>query len=116
CEILFLLRSTNSIFSTFLITGMLELEALHIWITVPFCSVVGNVIIKMVGIQQTNVPMYLFLDMPAASNLALSLFTISLMLRTFSMDASMLIFLAFFPFLPLSVPPSLSSFLSVQTC
>ncbi|KAF3830076.1 hypothetical protein GH733_001501, partial [Mirounga leonina] len=39
--------STNSILSTFLITGIPELEAVHNGITIPFCSVVGNTIIKM---------------------------------------------------------------------
>ncbi|KAL6037529.1 hypothetical protein STEG23_036774 [Scotinomys teguina] len=87
-------NSTSSAFSTFLVTGIPGLEALYIWISIPFCAMflitmVGNMtIIIVIWREQTlHVPMYLFLAMLAASDLGLSLFTFPSMLRIFLLAA-----------------------------
>ncbi|XP_003421509.3 olfactory receptor 51G2-like [Loxodonta africana] len=87
-------NSTNSKFSTFLLTGIPGLEALHIWISIPFCAMffitlVGNMTITTViwREQTLHVPMYLFLAMLAASDLGLFLFTFPTILRIFWLDA-----------------------------
>uniref|UniRef100_A0A671F946 Olfactory receptor n=1 Tax=Rhinolophus ferrumequinum TaxID=59479 RepID=A0A671F946_RHIFE len=101
--IMFPINNTNSIFSTFLVTGIPGLEAAHIWISIPFCTMffitlVGNVTIIAVIWQQHTLhgPMYLFLAMLAASDLGLSLFTFPTMLRIFWLDAGELTFSACF--------------------
>uniref|UniRef100_G1TIN7 Olfactory receptor n=1 Tax=Oryctolagus cuniculus TaxID=9986 RepID=G1TIN7_RABIT len=95
--------STNSIFSTLLVTGIPGLEAVHIWISIPFCTMflstlVGNVtIFTVIWREQTlHAPMYLFLAMLAASDLGLSLSTFPTMLKIFWLDARELTFLACF--------------------
>ena len=84
---------TNSIFSTFLVTGIPGLEAVYIWIAIPFCAMflitmVGNMtIIIVIWHEQTlHVPMYLFLAMLASSDLGLSLFTFPTLLRIFLLN------------------------------
>ncbi|KAM5223404.1 olfactory receptor 51G2-like [Hipposideros larvatus] len=100
---MFPINNTNSIFSTFLVTAIPGLEAVHIWISIPFCAMffitlVGNVtIVAVIWRQHTlHVPMYLFLAMLAASDLGLSLFTFPTMLRIFWLDAGELTFSACF--------------------
>ncbi|XP_055479694.1 olfactory receptor 51G2-like [Psammomys obesus] len=85
---------TSSIYSTFLVTGIPGLEAVHTWISIPFCAMflitmVGNmaIIVLIWQEQALHVPMYLFLAMLAASDLGLSLFTFPTMLRIFLLDA-----------------------------
>ncbi|XP_036740766.2 olfactory receptor 51G2-like [Manis pentadactyla] len=92
--IMFPFNSTKSTFSTFQVTGIPGLEAVHIWISIPFCAMffitlVGNGIIMTViwKEQALHVPMYLFLVMLAASDLGLSLFTFPSLLRIFWLDA-----------------------------
>nr|XP_003421503.2 olfactory receptor 51G2-like [Loxodonta africana] len=87
-------NSTNSKFSTFLLTGIPGLEALHIWISIPFCAMffitlVGNMtIMTVIWREQTlHVSMYLSLAMLAASDLGLSVFTFPTMLRIFWLDS-----------------------------
>lgn len=94
---------TNSIFSTFLVTGIPGLEAVYIWISIPFSfmffiTLVGNMtIIAIIWREETlHVPMYLFLAMLAASDLGLSLFTFPTMLRIFWLDAREITFSACF--------------------
>ncbi|XP_066109867.1 olfactory receptor 51G2-like [Saccopteryx bilineata] len=96
-------NSTNSIFTTFLVTGIPGLEAAHIWISIPFSAMffitlVGNVTVMTVIWQEQNlhVPMYFFLSMLAASDLGLSLFTFPTMLRIFWLDACEITFSACF--------------------
>nr|XP_031315241.1 olfactory receptor 51G2-like [Camelus dromedarius] len=98
-SIMFPTNSTNSIFSTFLLTGIPGLEAVHVWISIPFCAmflmtVVGNVTIMTLIWKEhaLHVPMYLFLAMLAVSDLGLSLFTFPTMLRIFWLDARELTF------------------------
>nr|XP_004650795.2 olfactory receptor 51G2-like [Jaculus jaculus] len=87
-------NSTGYIFSAFLVTGIPGLEAVHIWISIPFCAMflitlVGNMtVITVVWREETlHVPMYVFLAMLAASDLGLALFTFPSMLRIFWLDA-----------------------------
>lgn len=96
-------NSTNSIFPTFLVTSIPGLEAVHIWMSIPFCAMffttlVGNMtIMTVIWREQTlHVPMYLFLAMLAASDLGLSFFTFPTMLRIFWLDARELTFSACF--------------------
>ncbi|XP_062948753.1 olfactory receptor 51G2-like [Cynocephalus volans] len=96
-------NSTTSVFTTFLVTGIPGLEAVHIWISIPFCAMffitlVGNMtIMTIIWRERTlHVPMYLFLAMLAASDLGLSLFTFPTMLRIFWLDARELTFTACF--------------------
>ncbi|XP_012500977.1 PREDICTED: olfactory receptor 51G2-like [Propithecus coquereli] len=96
-------NSTTSFSSTFLVTGIPGLEAVHIWISIPFCAIflitlVGNVtIMTVIWREQTlHVPMYLFLAMLAASDLGLSLFTFPTMLKIFWLDAREVTFPACF--------------------
>ncbi|XP_019523912.1 PREDICTED: olfactory receptor 51G2-like [Hipposideros armiger] len=100
---MFPINNTNSIFSTFLVTAIPGLEAVHFWISIPFCAMffitlVGNAtIVAVIWRQHTlQVPMYLFLAMLAASDLGLSLFTFPTMLRIFWLDAGELTFSACF--------------------
>uniref|UniRef100_H0VYT0 Olfactory receptor n=1 Tax=Cavia porcellus TaxID=10141 RepID=H0VYT0_CAVPO len=96
-------NSTSSIFSSFLVTGIPGLEAGHVGVSIPFCTMflitlVGNLtIITVVWREHSlHVPMYLFLAMLAASDLGLSLVTFPTMLRIFWLDARELTFPACF--------------------
>ncbi|XP_075830826.1 olfactory receptor 51G2-like [Microtus pennsylvanicus] len=87
-------NSTISVFFTFLVTGIPGLEALYIWISIPFCAMflitmVGNmtIIIAIWREQTLHVPMYLFLAMLADSDLGLSLSTFPSLLRIFLLAA-----------------------------
>ncbi|XP_006885570.1 PREDICTED: olfactory receptor 51G2-like [Elephantulus edwardii] len=100
---MFPVNSTSYIFSTFLVTGIPGLEAIHVWISIPFTvmffiTLVGNLTILMVIWREhtLHVPMYLFLAMLAASDLGLSLFTFPTMLRIFWLNARELSFSACF--------------------
>ncbi|XP_013003033.2 olfactory receptor 51G2-like [Cavia porcellus] len=101
--IIFPANSTSSIFSSFLVTGIPGLEAGHVGVSIPFCTMflitlVGNLtIITVVWREHSlHVPMYLFLAMLAASDLGLSLVTFPTMLRIFWLDARELTFPACF--------------------
>ena len=56
-RIMFPINSTNLIFSTFLMSGIPGLEAVHIWISIPVCAMffitlVGNVtIIAVISVE-----------------------------------------------------------------
>ncbi|XP_007089453.3 olfactory receptor 51G2-like [Panthera tigris] len=96
-------NSTTSIVSTFVVTGIPGLEAVHIWISIPLCAMffitlVSNMTIMTVICkdQTLHVPMYLFLAMLAVSDLGLSLFTFPTMLGIFWLDARELTFSACF--------------------
>ena len=85
------INSTSSTFSTFLVTGIPGLEAVHIWISIPFCALFLVTLVGIVTViwkeHALQVPMYLFLVMLAASDLGLSLFAFPTMLRIFWLDA-----------------------------
>ncbi|XP_033001684.1 olfactory receptor 52M1-like [Lacerta agilis] len=76
--------------STFSLTGIPQLEAAHVWISIPFCSmyvmaVVGNCTILFIIRAEPNLhePMYLFLSMLAAIDLVLSSSTMPKLLSIF---------------------------------
>ncbi|XP_044521850.1 olfactory receptor 51G2-like [Gracilinanus agilis] len=84
----------SSDFSTFLVTGILGLEDMYMWLSIPFSAIflvilAGNITIILViwTERSLHVPMYLFLAMLAASDLGLSISTFSTMLRIFWLDA-----------------------------
>ncbi|XP_016278079.2 olfactory receptor 51G2-like [Monodelphis domestica] len=83
-------NSTENTFSTFLVTGIPGLEAMYMWLSIPFSAmflvtVAGNITIMLViwTERSLHVPMYFFLAMLAASDLGLSLSTFPTMLRIF---------------------------------
>nr|XP_028581526.1 olfactory receptor 52M1-like [Podarcis muralis] len=76
--------------STFSLTGIPQLEAAHVWISIPFCSmyvmaVVGNCTILFIIRAEPNLhePMYLFLSMLAIIDLVLSSSTMPKLLSIF---------------------------------
>uniref|UniRef100_A0A286Y4N8 G-protein coupled receptors family 1 profile domain-containing protein n=1 Tax=Cavia porcellus TaxID=10141 RepID=A0A286Y4N8_CAVPO len=94
---------TSSIFSSFLVTGIPVLEAVHVGVSILFCAMflitlVGNLTIITVFWREhsLHVPMYLFLAMLAASDLGLYLVTIPTMLHIFWLDTRELTFPACF--------------------
>ncbi|XP_072472739.1 olfactory receptor 51G2-like [Notamacropus eugenii] len=98
-----LLNATEFRFSTFLVTGIPGLEAMHMWLSIPFTAMflltlTGNITIMLViwNERSLHVPMYLFLSMLAASDLGLSLSTFSTMLRIFWLEAREMSFPACF--------------------
>ncbi|KAM9034573.1 olfactory receptor 51F2-like [Sarcophilus harrisii] len=88
---------------TFLLTGIPGLETVHVWISIPFCflyaiALTGNSMILFVVIHERSLhePMYYFLSMLSATDLGLSLCTLSTTLgvlwfnaREISLDACM---------------------------
>ncbi|XP_074158602.1 olfactory receptor 51G2-like [Sminthopsis crassicaudata] len=89
-----LLNSSDFTFSTFLVTGIPGLEAMHIWLSIPFSAMflmtlAGNITIMLViwTERSLHVPMYFFLAMLAASDLGLSISTFPTMLKIFWMEA-----------------------------
>ncbi|XP_001373456.4 olfactory receptor 51G2-like [Monodelphis domestica] len=93
----------SSDFSTFLVTGILGLEDMHMWLSIPFSAIflvtlAGNITIMLViwTERSLHVPMYLFLAMLAASDLGLSISTFSTMLRIFWLEAREMSFPACF--------------------
>uniref|UniRef100_F6SQV8 Olfactory receptor n=1 Tax=Monodelphis domestica TaxID=13616 RepID=F6SQV8_MONDO len=80
--------STQSL--TFLLTGVPGLEAVHVWISIPFflmylLAVVGNALVMVVvaGDRNLHEPMYLFLAMLALNDIILCTVTVPKMLVIF---------------------------------
>nr|XP_028581496.1 olfactory receptor 51I2-like [Podarcis muralis] len=89
-----LLRNRSSLHSTFLLTGIPELQAGNIGVSIPFCfayavAVLGNSAIFLVIVKDRSLhkPMYLFLCMLAVSELGVSLSTLPTVLSVFLFDA-----------------------------
>lgn len=81
-------------FPTFLLTGISGLESAHAWISIPFCclyaiALSGNSMILFVIITQQNLhePMYYFLSMLSATDIGLTISTMSTTLAILWFDA-----------------------------
>ncbi|XP_044521849.1 olfactory receptor 51G2-like [Gracilinanus agilis] len=96
-------NATENAFSTFLVTGIPGLEAIYMWLSIPFSAMflvtlAGNITIMLViwTERSLHAPMYFFLAMLAASDLGLSLCTFPTMLRIFWLKAREMSFPACF--------------------
>ncbi|NXJ13539.1 O52B2 protein, partial [Odontophorus gujanensis] len=81
---------TSSIPATFVLAGIPGMEKLHVWLSIPFCSMylaalLGNSILLLVvrAEQSLHQPMYLLLCMLAAADLMLSTTAVPKMLALF---------------------------------
>ena len=81
---------TSLIPATFVLVGIPGMEKLHVWLSIPFCSMylaalLGNSILLLVvkAEQSLHQPMYLLLCMLAATDLMLSTTTVPKMLALF---------------------------------
>uniref|UniRef100_A0A8C3S3N7 Olfactory receptor n=1 Tax=Chelydra serpentina TaxID=8475 RepID=A0A8C3S3N7_CHESE len=73
-------NDTKFSFAVFLLTGIPGQEAIHLWISIPFCfiyviSIVGNSVILFIIKTDPSLhePMYIFLSMLAVTDLGLSI-------------------------------------------
>ncbi|XP_034971195.2 olfactory receptor 51I2-like [Zootoca vivipara] len=89
-----LLSNQSSLHSTFLLTGIPELQAGNIGVSIPFCfayavAVLGNSAVFLVIVKDRSLhkPMYLFLCMLAVSELGVSLSTLPTVLRVLLFDS-----------------------------
>ncbi|XP_016070489.1 PREDICTED: LOW QUALITY PROTEIN: olfactory receptor 51F2-like [Miniopterus natalensis] len=88
------LNNTNAQLLTFLLTGIPGLRAAHAWISIPFCllyviALSGNSMILFVVLREQSLheTMYYFLSMLSATDLSLSLCTLSTTLGVFWFEA-----------------------------
>ncbi|XP_006870429.1 PREDICTED: olfactory receptor 51F1-like, partial [Chrysochloris asiatica] len=89
------LRNLTSSFPTFLLTGIPGLESVQAWLSIPFCclyaiALSGNSMILFVIITQKSLhePMYYFLSMLSATDLGLTVSTMSTTLAVLWFDAN----------------------------
>ncbi|XP_012657985.1 olfactory receptor 51F1 [Otolemur garnettii] len=89
-----ILSNLTSKFPTFLLTGIPGLESVHAWMSIPFCclyaiALSGNSMILFVIITQQSLrePMYYFLSMLSATDLGLTVSTMSTTLGILWFDA-----------------------------
>ncbi|XP_053418486.1 olfactory receptor 51F1 [Nycticebus coucang] len=89
-----ILSNLTSKFPTFLLTGIPGLESVHAWMSIPFCclyaiALSGNSMILFVVITQQSLhePMYYFLSMLSATDLGLTISTMSTTLGILWFDA-----------------------------
>ncbi|XP_028902889.1 olfactory receptor 52D1-like [Ornithorhynchus anatinus] len=81
-------NSSDALLDTFFLLGIPGLEAVHIWISIPFCSMyffalLGNsaLIVIITTERSLHKPMYIFLSVLSATDLALSSTTVPKMLQ-----------------------------------
>ncbi|XP_004717582.1 olfactory receptor 51F1-like [Echinops telfairi] len=90
-----ILSNLTSPFPTFLLTGIPGLESVQTWFSIPFCflyaiALLGNSMILFVIITQKSLhePMYYFLSMLSATDLGLTVSTMSTTLSVLWFNAS----------------------------
>ncbi|XP_004717534.1 olfactory receptor 51F1-like [Echinops telfairi] len=90
-----ILNNLTSPFPTFLLTGVPGLESVQAWFSIPFCclyaiALLGNSMILYVIITQKSLhePMYYFLSMLSATDLGLTVSTMSTTLSVLWFNAS----------------------------
>lgn len=90
-----MLSNMTSKFPTFLLTGIPGLESAHAWVSVPFCclysiALSGNTMVLLVVITHKSLrePMYYFLSMLSATDLGLTVSTMSTTLGALWFHAS----------------------------
>ncbi|XP_076968248.1 olfactory receptor 51F1-like [Tamandua tetradactyla] len=90
-----ILINFTSNFPTFLLTGIPGLQSVHAWISIPFCclyatAISGNAMVLFVIITQQSLhePMYYFLSLLSATDLGLTVSTMSTTLGIFWFDSS----------------------------
>ncbi|XP_006870301.1 PREDICTED: olfactory receptor 51F1-like [Chrysochloris asiatica] len=90
-----ILSNLTSSFPTFLLTGIPGLESVQAWLSIPFCclyaiALSGNSMILFVIITQKSLhePMYYFLSMLSATDLGLTISTMSTTLAVLWFDAN----------------------------
>ncbi|XP_075404745.1 olfactory receptor 51F1-like [Tenrec ecaudatus] len=90
-----ILNNLTSPFPTFLLTGIPGLESVQAWFSIPFCclyaiAILGNSMILFVIITQKSLhePMYYFLSMLSATDLGLTVSTMSTTLSVLWFDAN----------------------------
>ncbi|XP_075404738.1 olfactory receptor 51F1 [Tenrec ecaudatus] len=90
-----ILNNLTSPFPTFLLTGIPGLESVQAWFSIPFCclyaiAILGNSMILFVIITQKSLhePMYYFLSMLSATDLGLTVSTMSTTLSVFWFDVN----------------------------
>ncbi|XP_075404741.1 olfactory receptor 51F1-like [Tenrec ecaudatus] len=90
-----ILNNLTSPFPTFLLTGIPGLESVQAWFSIPFCclyviALLGNSMILFVIITQKSLhePMYYFLSMLSATDLGLTVSTMSTTLSILWFDAN----------------------------
>uniref|UniRef100_A0A8C3S4V3 Olfactory receptor n=1 Tax=Chelydra serpentina TaxID=8475 RepID=A0A8C3S4V3_CHESE len=84
--------------STFILLGIPGLEAAHVWISIPFCSIyilslLGNGLL-LIRERSLHEPMYYFLCMLAITDLVMSTTTVPKMLRIFWFNSTEISFSA----------------------
>lgn len=92
--IMWVLNNTSAQPLTFLLTGIPGLRAAQIWVSIPVCllyagALSGNSMILFVVLREQSLhePMYYFLSMLSATDLSLSLCTLSTTLGVFWFEA-----------------------------
>uniref|UniRef100_A0A8D1CLH2 Olfactory receptor n=1 Tax=Sus scrofa TaxID=9823 RepID=A0A8D1CLH2_PIG len=94
CLVMLVLNSTDTQPLTFLLTGIPGLRAAQVWASIPFCllyaiALSGNGMILLAVLREKRLhePMYYFLSMLSATDLSLSLCTLSTTLGVFWFEA-----------------------------
>ncbi|XP_012501105.1 PREDICTED: olfactory receptor 51F1 [Propithecus coquereli] len=89
-----ILSNLTAKFPTFLLTGIPGLESVHTWMSIPFCCLYaialsgnGMILFAIITKQSLHEPMYYFLSMLSATDLGLTVSTMSTTLGILWFDA-----------------------------